>query len=150
MSGSQLHKFEVGQVHFAGAGDVVHPQDGELSCGTRFLTRSIRRRFEQVSDLMDGPPFRIRSRVSEHVKEDGLDEDVELGEGGAALGSECLCPVQDLRNPQLLRQWREGNRNFGGTGLSQFSTRRACGKWCNVVVFQNPAEVGQINVTFRS
>jgi hypothetical protein len=42
------------------------------------------------------------------VKEDGLGECVELGEGGATLGPESLRAVQGLRNPPLLGLAVEG------------------------------------------
>ncbi len=56
-----------------------------------------------------GPAISDLYGVAEEVEEDGLGEGVELGEGGAALGPERLRPVQDLRNPPLLRL-REAGR----------------------------------------
>ena len=50
-----------------------------------------------------------RLGVGEHVEEDGLGEDVELGQGDATLGPQRVRPVQDLRNPPLLREGREWN-----------------------------------------
>jgi hypothetical protein len=46
-------------------------------------------------DLQGRPHVRIRDRVAEHVEEEGLGEAVELGEGGAALGSQGVGLVQD-------------------------------------------------------
>ena len=59
--------------------------------------------------LSNGPPLRVRHRVAEHVEEDRLREGVEEGEGGAAFGPQRLRPIQDIRNPPLLGQGRQGD-----------------------------------------
>ena len=70
--------------------------------------------------------LRIGDGVAEEVEEEGLGEGVELGEGGAALGPQRLRPVQHLRNPPLLRQWRQGDYNFGCISLgTSLPSRRA-------------------------
>ena len=46
-------------------------------------------------------------RIAKEFEEEGLGEDVELGEGVAALGPQRLSLIQDRRNPPLFRQQRE-------------------------------------------
>src|SRR5690606_34371001 len=65
---------------------------------------------DQCTESRPWEAFRIRGGVAEHVEEDGLGEGVELGEGGAALGPQRVRLVQDLRNPPLLGEGREGDR----------------------------------------
>lgn len=47
---------------------------------------------------------------TEHVEEDGSGERVELGDGGAALGAQCIRLVQDLPDLALLWETRIGKR----------------------------------------
>src|SRR5438067_2261330 len=51
------------------------------------------------------PLLRAHTVVAEHVEEEGLNERVELGEGGAALGSQGICAVEQICNSALLRKW---------------------------------------------
>jgi hypothetical protein len=50
-----------------------------------------------------GPSSRVLGRIAEHLKENGLREDVESGEASATRGSQCFRPVQYLCNPPLFR-----------------------------------------------
>ena len=59
------------------------------------------------------PPHRIGDGVAEHVKEGGLEEGVELGEGLAALGPQGVRRIQNPRNPLLLGEGREGDLKRG-------------------------------------
>ena len=73
--------------------------------GTGWRSASFHR--AQLPKCETRPPLRVRGGVAEYVEEDGLGEDVELGEGGAALGAQCVRLVQNLRNPLLLgERWQ--------------------------------------------
>ena len=63
-------------------------------------------------DFKERPAVRILHGIAEEGEEEGLGEQVELGECGTALGPQRDHPVQHFRDPPLLRQRREREREF--------------------------------------
>jgi hypothetical protein len=61
------------------------------------------------------PPTRITDWVSEHIEEDGLGEFVELRQRRATLSPQRVGAIQHLRDPPLIWEWWDRNRE--GTNI---------------------------------
>src|SRR5215467_4068007 len=91
-------------------------------------------------DSRRGPTLGIRGRVAEHAEKDRLGKHVDLDEGSAALGPQCVPLIQDFCNPLLLGKGRDRNNNLCGSSLSELSSRCASDPRRHVIVFENPTE----------
>ncbi len=64
---------------------------------------------DQLRQLNLLPPHWILDGIAEHSEEGGLEEEVELGEGLAALGPQRVRRIQNARDPLLLGEGGEGD-----------------------------------------